>query len=283
MMKNRNVLSIEGSQNADKNMRVNYIYLRDDCDGWYEINGKLYTKVIKKENGEWRNFEEQKKLLEEKVKDYKSSSVYPFIQIFDEENISEIYNSKEILRKFIDEMSKKAIILSALELLGVQEYELNNIGMIGSYQVGQFSRTSDIDLIFFFEQERSYQIFENIQHVISTGNALYGIGERSRINPLRFKHQNEEFCIHFSLPNDLIDKFYISEDEKGVPTVETYEIRSIEYSIYCPTILETTTDEYLILYNGADRGIFDVGERIEVVGKKYNSGVVIEKYERNLG
>lgn len=277
-----NILSIEGSQNATSNLRANYIYLKDCVNGWYTINGEKYIKLIKGQTGEWRNFKEQERLLNHYIREYKASRIFDFIQLIDPSEMVGIVDSRETLKQFMTQHNKQPLIDSALEQLGVEKTERDNVGMIGSFQVGQYSETSDIDLIFFFDEARNFEIFKEIQKIISLGNELWGKGERLRVNPLRFMHRGHEFCIHFSLPEPLQEQYYIDENETGVALEETFTICEISKSIYCPTILGTTVGESLILYNGADRGIFKKGDIVQIKGMKYEAGVVIHEYERRF-
>ena len=281
--KNNNILSIEGSQKNKKEILANYIYLVDEEIGWVNIQGTPYLKVIKKQNGEWRNFKEQEIILQKKLGNYKNSAIYPFNQLIKKSEIHNLTNTKDTLKKFMVEKNKESIILSAFQVMNITIEEYSSIGMIGSFQVGQYSKTSDIDLIFYLSKERNFEIFTQIQEIIKNNNGLFGKGERARLNPLRFKHKEHEFCIHFSLPEDLIEKFEIKEDAIGSEIEKIFEVASIDYSIYCPTILKCKNDEFLILYHGGDRGIFSVGDKLKVKGTKYEVGVVINSYERYLG
>ncbi len=278
-----NILAVEGSQNNNENILVNYIYLKDNKNGWIKIKNNKYIKVIKKPNGEWRNYVEQRRVLDEKV-EYVESKIYPFIQLIPTSDIYNLTEPKKVLLNFIEEKQKKDIIKSALQELGISNKEEKNIGMIGSYQLGLFNdKSSDIDLIFYLDEDRNYEIFCRMQEIIKNGNELYGKGERYRINPLRFFHKNHEFCIHFSLPKNLIEKFNINEFEIGVPIEKEFKIDSIKYSIYTPTILKTTCNNYLIMYHGGDRGIFNIGDVLTISGRKYNNRIVVKSYERNMG
>ncbi len=280
---NGNILSIEGSQKNKEDILVNYIYLKDEKNGWVQIDDNKYIKVIKKPNGEWRNYKEQRLILNEKV-DYRESNIYPFIQLINYSEINDLTDSKKVLEDFIEKKKKKDIIESALKELKIKEEEYEQIGMIGSYQLGLYNEnSSDIDIIFYFDEDRNYEVFCEMQKIIEAGNELYGKGERFRINPLRFLHKNHEFCIHFSLPENLIEKFEINESEIGIEVEKLFEIENIKYSIYTPTILKTTCNNYLIMYHGGDRGIFKNGDLLKIYGKQYNSGIVVEHYEKYMG
>lgn len=107
-----------------------------------------------------------------------------------------------------------------------------------------------------------------MQDIIVGGGALYGEGERNRLNPLRFCDGKQEFCVHFKLPTNLMDRYYIDEAEKGEAIEKTVTISNVDYAIYTPTILIADTGEALIMYHGGDRGLFSVGQKITVNGKK---------------
>lgn len=85
------------------------------------------------------------------------------------------------------------------------------------------------------------------------------------------------------MPENLIEKFEINESEIGMEVEKVFEIEDIKYSIYTPTILKTTCNNYLIMYHGGDRGIFKKGDLLKIYGKQYTNGIVVERYEKYMG
>lgn len=254
------ICSIEGWWHPDDKFIANYIYVPSST-GEHIIDSIKYDKIIRQPNGRWRNFADQVEYLKE-VYDIESNNAL-FIDnkaLLCKERVVEYYDPKETLIKFMELFPQKwDVVKCFLKTIGIDSYE--DISMIGSFQLGLFNKKSDIDIMI------SKSVIEN--ELIF--NRIYNLAPNKK-RPLRIEYKNELLCFQFGYKkydNTIFSTQYVMKEKVD----DIFVITDISHSLYNPCVLEVvseTTKDILkvVIYNGAQRGNFQINDKIHVEGKK---------------
>jgi len=263
--RNNDICSVEGWWHPENKIISNIIYLNDES-GNCKICDKKYIKLTRKNNGEWRSFEEQSHIVN-KARSLEDAYFIHNKKIIDKKDILYFIDPFNTYLKFKQQRPEKYKLLKEIfSILNVSEKE-NSVGIVGSYQIGRYNRDSDIDVMFKYNLKTNLKIFENIKNI----SKKYPVRDRGRKLPLRFLYKNTVFCCHFAYENadECFKGFSTNYFEKNYRG--NVEVTDITHSIYTPTVLrvKNAIDEnlWLVIYHGGEKGEFRIGDRLHIEGQ----------------
>ncbi|HCF38780.1 MAG TPA: hypothetical protein DER56_06970 [Thermosipho africanus] len=276
MTKDGDICSVEGWWHPEDKVICNYIYLQHP-DGDVEIEGNRYVKVIRKKDGSWRSFEEQLEFIKQFGRKHIRAYFVKHKMVIDKNEIKKFYDPFYTFKQFSKNYPQEFLYLkNFLKLVGIYEKEYDNIGMVGSYQVGLRKEKSDIDVLFRFDLERNMEIFRKITALSSKKEME--VFDRGKKTPLRVYFKEKIFCCHFAYKNieDIPKIFSTRYINLGKVNCEIEVIDNI-HSIYTPTVLlgkiiRTGQKIVIVIYHGGNKGEYEVGDVLNVYGEKIDSG-----------
>jgi len=275
MIASGDICSVEGWWHPEGKVVSNYIYVQHP-QGDIKIEEQRYSKVIRKPDGSWRSFEEQIEFIRKMGKPFNPAFFIDHKMVVDRVNIKRFYDPFETFKRFVSTFpSEFDRVNEFLKILGVKAGELEDIGMVGSYQLGIRKKNSDIDILFKFDLSKNMQIFQRILRFSS--NHKMKVYDRGKWTPLRFRFKDRIFCCHFAYKyHHEIPNFFSTEYETSETINCTVEVLDNTHSIYTPTIF-IAKDIYkkdifpVVIYHGGNKGEFCNGDIINVTGRFINN------------
>ena len=252
-----------------------------DKEGESLIHGRPYTSIVKKEvDGEeiYIPHDEQIRIHYRIDKSLKPEEqkllVADYLVAIPLESFVGYFDPKRSLRyamerhEDVDEAVKKAS-----EILDVP---LERMGVTGSSAVGRRTKGSDIDLVMFGTPEENFEAVKKIW-CMSYVDREKRVVKYGKFWPLKFYLGDQEMCCFFAYSRKEDVPLADCRIELVKDGVEAYgSIKENINSYYMPVILELNDvwvdaeradDIRLIIYDGAVRGEFFLGERLHISGK----------------
>ena len=256
------------------------IYYPDD-KGETLIHGRPYTSIVKKEVDGVEIYiphDEQIKihyLIDKSLKpEEQKLLVADFLVAIPLEDFAGFFDPKKSLRYVMEHhRDVDDAVRMASEIL---EVPVDRMGVTGSSAFGRRSKGSDIDLVMFGTPEENFRAVKKIWSMsyVDRDKRVVKFG---KFWPLKFYLDEQEMCCFFaySRKEDIpLANCRIELVKDGVVAYGT--IKDNINSYYMPVILELEDvwvdaerdeDIRLIIYDGAVRGEFFLGERLHIDGR----------------